>query len=43
MGLAGVDFDTCYSARVEEVVEGVIVPFIDIENLQNPGAGRGMG
>ena len=34
MGLAGVDFDTCYTARVEEVVEGVRLPFIDIENLK---------
>jgi hypothetical protein len=34
MGLAGVEFDKCYRARVEEEVEGVILPFIDIENLK---------
>lgn len=34
MGLAGVEFDTCYRARVEEEIEGVILPFIDIENLK---------
>lgn len=34
MGLAGVEFDSCYHARVEEKVEDVILPFIDIENLK---------
>jgi hypothetical protein len=34
MGLVGVDFDTCYPVRVEEEVEGVILPFIDLENLK---------
>ena len=34
MTLAGVEFDSCYRARVEEEVEGVILPFIDIESLK---------
>jgi hypothetical protein len=34
MGLAGVEFDACYRARVEEEVEGIVMPFIDIENLR---------
>jgi hypothetical protein len=30
----GVDFETCYAARVEVVIEGVVVCFIDLENLR---------
>lgn len=34
MGLVGVDFYTCYSARIEEVVDGLTIPFIDLEHLK---------
>ena len=34
MTLAGVEFGSCYDTRVEEEVEGVILPFIDIESLK---------
>lgn len=30
----GVDFDTCYNARVQATVDGVLVNFIDLENLK---------
>jgi len=32
--LAGVDFEACYTARVEIVLDGVPVSFIDIESLK---------
>lgn len=32
--LAGVEFETCYASRVEVVLDGVPVSFIDIENLK---------
>jgi len=32
--LAGVDFETCYSARIELDMEGLTVNFIDLENLK---------
>ena len=34
MGLTGVDFDTCYGSRIEEEIDGVALPFIDLENLK---------
>jgi hypothetical protein len=30
----GVDFETCYSSRVEAVIDDVTVSFIDLENLK---------
>jgi len=32
--LPGVDFETCYPARVQVEIEGVTVNFIDLENLK---------
>ncbi len=32
--LAGVEFETCYASRVEVVLDGVPVSFIDLENLK---------
>jgi hypothetical protein len=32
-GLAGVDFDECYSARVSTVIDGVSTNFIDLDAL----------
>ena len=32
--LEGVDFETCYAARVEVVIDGTLVNFIDLENLK---------
>ncbi|RMD50456.1 MAG: hypothetical protein D6835_04330 [Candidatus Thermofonsia bacterium] len=32
--LKGVDFSDCYARRVEEMVDGVALPFIDLENLK---------
>ena len=32
--VSGVDFDSCYSQRVAEVVDGVAVNFIDLNNLK---------
>ena len=32
--LTGVDFETCYSARIELDMEGLTVNFIDLENLK---------
>ncbi len=39
---AGVDFETCYAARVQSEVNGVPVNFIDLENLKRnkKAAGR---
>jgi len=38
----GVDFETCYAARVQSDVNGVLVNFIDLENLKSnkKAAGR---
>jgi len=38
----GVDFETCYSSRVEVVIDDVTVNFIDLENLKKSkkAAGR---
>ncbi|MEM7111886.1 MAG: DUF6036 family nucleotidyltransferase [Chloroflexota bacterium] len=33
-GLVGVVFKECFSKRMEEVIDGVTVPFIDLENLK---------
>jgi predicted nucleotidyltransferase len=33
VSLLGVDFETCYAAKVEAVVDGVAVNFIDLESL----------
>lgn len=33
-GLKGVDFSTCYARRVEETIDEVVLPFIDLENLK---------
>jgi len=30
----GVDFDTCYASRIQEEIGGVLVNFIDLENLK---------
>jgi len=30
----GVDFETCYASRVEQVIDGVTVNFIDLDNLK---------
>ena len=30
----GVDFDTCYANRVQAEIDGVLVNFIDLENLK---------
>jgi hypothetical protein len=32
--LPGVDFPTCYAARVQVELDGVLVNFIDLENLK---------
>jgi hypothetical protein len=32
--LVGVDFETCYVNRVEEQLDDVILPFIDLDNLK---------
>lgn len=38
----GVDFETCYNSRVQTVIDGVAVSFIDLENLKKSkrAAGR---
>lgn len=38
----GIDFESCYTSRVEVEIEGVIVNFIDLENLKRSkrAAGR---
>lgn len=38
----GVDFETCYDSRVQTVIDGVAVSFIDLENLKKSkrAAGR---
>ena len=32
--LSGVDFETCYPTHIEVQVDGISLPFIDIENLK---------
>lgn len=32
--LPGVIFEDCYSSRVESVIDGILVPFIDLDNLR---------
>ena len=32
--LVGVDFETCYTNRVEEQLDDVVLPFIDLNNLK---------
>ncbi len=32
--IPGVDFDECYQARVETSMDGLLVPFIDLDNLK---------
>jgi predicted nucleotidyltransferase len=34
VSLLGVDFETCYAAKVETVIDGIAVNFIDLENLK---------
>ncbi|MEA3440436.1 MAG: DUF6036 family nucleotidyltransferase [Chloroflexota bacterium] len=34
MGASGVDFTECYPSRIEENIDGVKLPFIDLENLK---------
>lgn len=34
VSLLGVDFETCYAARVATVIDGVTVNFIDLESLK---------
>jgi hypothetical protein len=31
---SGVDFDACYESRVQTTVDGILVNFIDLENLK---------
>ena len=33
MGLPGVEFEACYSSRVDEEIDGVVLSFIDLESL----------
>ena len=42
MGAPGVDFNTCYESRVEEEIDGVCLPFINLKNLkeQKRASGR---
>lgn len=32
--LSGVQFDPCYDARVDVTIDGLAIPFIDLENLK---------
>jgi len=41
MGTPGVDFEECYLARVENEIEGVTLPFIDLENLKKTKTASG--
>jgi hypothetical protein len=34
MTAAGDDFDDCYQSRIEEVIDNVKLPFIDLPNLK---------
>jgi predicted nucleotidyltransferase len=37
----GVEFDECYPTRVETIIDGVAVPFIDLPNLRLAKAASG--
>jgi predicted nucleotidyltransferase len=39
---SGVDFETCYDSRIQTEIDGIIVNFIDLENLKRnkKAAGR---
>ena len=37
----GVDFDTCYPTRIEEEIDGVMLPFIDLDNLKKNKSAAG--
>jgi hypothetical protein len=30
----GVDFNECYQSKIEEVIDGVKIQFIDLDNLE---------
>jgi hypothetical protein len=32
--LSGVEFETCYSARVQVVIDDTLIDFIDLDNLK---------
>jgi hypothetical protein len=32
--LKGVDFDTCYASKVDDIIDGVCLHFIDVEHLK---------
>ncbi len=34
MGLVAVDFELCYASRLQTEVDGVLLSFIDLENLK---------
>ena len=34
MTASGVDFEECYQSKIEEEIDGVNIPFIDLENLK---------
>ncbi len=34
MGVPGVDFEECYAKRVMEEIDGISLPFIDLESLK---------
>ena len=34
MTASGVDFEECYQFKIEEEIDGVIIPFIDLDNLK---------
>lgn len=34
MGVSGVDFEECYAKRVMEEIDGISLPFIDLESLK---------
>jgi predicted nucleotidyltransferase len=41
-GISGVEFDTCYAERVSDILDGIEVPIISLENLKanKKAAGR---
>lgn len=39
--LIAVDFDECYSQRKETIIEGVVINFIDVENLKKNKSASG--
>ncbi len=41
LGVPGVDFEECYTKKVEEEIDGVSIPFIDLENLKKAKASAG--